>query len=95
MRGEPDDGPTLALLRAFRDRWMLATPQGRTLVAQYYVLAPGIVQAIPLDPPDWERIACAVDRAGTAVRAGDAHRAQAIYVDMVRTAALRWLVRTA
>ncbi|MCY4408269.1 MAG: hypothetical protein OXC15_18015, partial [Rhodospirillaceae bacterium] len=60
-RGEPDDGPTLTLLRAFRDGYMTRTPERRALVEEYYAIAPKLVAAIPADHAEWERIALAVD----------------------------------
>ena len=35
-RGEADDGPTLTALRAFRDGYMMQTPERRALVEEYY-----------------------------------------------------------
>ena len=47
LRGEPDGGPTLTALRAFRDGYMTRTAERRALVAEYYDIAPMIVAAIP------------------------------------------------
>lgn len=91
MGGEPDDGPTLSLSRTFRDRWMLASPQGRTLVAEYYAIAPHIVHAIPYGHSDWNAIAREIDYCAGAIKGGEPERAQALYVDMVRRATLHWL----
>jgi hypothetical protein len=41
--GLADDCPELATLRSFRDRVMLATPEGRAHVARYYAVAPAIL----------------------------------------------------
>lgn len=45
-RGLPDDCHELTVLRAFRDGWLAAQPQGPALIEQYYAAAPGIVDAI-------------------------------------------------
>lgn len=42
----PDDCSILTAFRSFRDRYMLATPQRRELLARYYRDAPGIVSRI-------------------------------------------------
>ena len=89
-RGEPDDGPTLTLLRGFRDGYMMRTPERRALVAEYYEIAPRLVAAIPADHAEWERTAGAVDTAADAIRAGDEDRAFAIYVELVRRLKADW-----
>ncbi len=91
QRGEADDGPTLTVLREFRDGYMTATPEGRRLVADYYRTAPGIVAAIPKGHSDWEWIAGRIDEAVEAIGAGDDERALAIYTGMVRRLADKWL----
>jgi hypothetical protein len=45
-RGLPDDCHELTVLRAFRDGWLAAQPQGPALIEQYYAVAPDIVDAI-------------------------------------------------
>ena len=89
-RGEPDDGPTLTLLRDFRDGYMTRTPERRALVEEYYAIAPKLVAAIPPDHAEWERIAGAVDTAADAIRAEDEDRAFAIYVELVRRLEADW-----
>jgi len=91
QRGEADDGPTLTVLRKFRDGYMMATPEGRRLVADYYRTAPGIVAAIPRDHSDWEWVAGRIDEAVAAIGAGDNERALAIYTGMVRRLTDKWL----
>lgn len=49
-RGLADDCEELTILRQFRDRHLLATPEGRELVADYYRIAPPICQAIEMLP---------------------------------------------
>ena len=90
-RGEADDGPTLTLLRGFRDGYMTRTAARRALVAEYYEIAPAIVAAIPADHGDWERIARAVDAAAGAVGGGREDAAFGIYVELVRRLKADWL----
>ena len=82
-RGEPDDGPTLMLLRAFRDGYMTRTPERRALVEEYYAIAPKLVAAIPADHAEWERIALAVDVAADAIADGAEDEAFSVYVELV------------
>ena len=91
LRGEPDGGPTLTALRAFRDGYMTRTAERRALVAEYYDIAPMIVAAIPDGHAEWERIATEVDAAVEAI-AGDADGAAfGIYVELVRRLKADWL----
>ena len=82
-RGEPDDGPTLTLLRSFRDGYMTRTPERRALVEEYYAIAPKLVAAIPADHAEWERIALAVDVAADAIADGAEDEAFSVYVELV------------
>ncbi|MCY4098665.1 MAG: hypothetical protein OXF40_10465 [Rhodospirillales bacterium] len=91
MRGEPDDGPTLTTLRDFRDGWLAETEEGRALIAEYYALAPGIVQAIPEGHAEWSWIADRIDAARVAILAGLNDAALAIYADMIHLLQQRWL----
>ena len=88
---EADDGPTLTVLRDFRDGYMQARSERRALVARYYEIAPRIVAAIPDDHADWAWIGKRVDDAVAAIGAGSDDRAFAVYVDMVRHLEERWL----
>jgi len=45
-RGLPDDCDELQTLRAFRDSYLVALPNGREEIEQYYQMAPGIVSNI-------------------------------------------------
>ncbi len=91
MRSEADDGPTLTILREFRDGWLAETEEGRALIAEYYVLAPRIVKAIPEGDPEWARIAERIDSARDAILAGLNDEALAIYAGMIRDLQQRWL----
>ncbi|MDE2774266.1 MAG: hypothetical protein OXI46_11280 [Gemmatimonadota bacterium] len=91
LRGEADHGPTLSTLREFRDAWLAATPEGRQLIDEYYVLAPRIAAAIPKGHADWAWIADRVDASRAAILAGENAAALGIYHAMVRTLQARWL----
>lgn len=45
-RGLPDDCRELQTLRRFRDKWLKHQPDGVTLIAHYYEVAPRIVDVI-------------------------------------------------
>ncbi len=45
-KGLPDDCYELTALRAFRDRWLTAQPNGKEEISEYYRTAPAIVAAI-------------------------------------------------
>lgn len=44
--GKPDDCFELTTFRNFRDRWLTAQPDGKSLIAEYYAVAPRIVANI-------------------------------------------------
>ena len=44
--GKPDDCYELATFRKFRDTWLAAQPDGKNLIAEYYTVAPRIVDGI-------------------------------------------------
>ena len=90
LRGEPDGGPTLTALRAFRDGYMTRTAERRALVEEYYAIAPKLVAAIPADHDEWERIALAVDFAKDAIGDGAEDEAFEIYVALVRRLEEDW-----
>lgn len=93
--GKADDCRELQTLRAFRDGWLAAQPQGRDLIRAYYTVAPGIVTAIDLTgdadtvyPAIWQTylLPCleAIDR-------GDNAGCLALYCRMLDTLSLRYL----
>ena len=91
MRGEADDGLTLTTLRRFRDGWLSGTADGPALIAEYRILAPRIVAAIPRGHIEWAWIADRIDAAREAILDGRNEAARQIYVDMVRQLQKRWL----
>ena len=44
--GKPDDCEELTAFRKFRDGWLTAQPDGKNLIAEYYAVAPKIVDRI-------------------------------------------------
>ena len=44
--GKPDDCYELTTFRKFRDTWLIAQPDGKNLIAEYYIVAPKIVASI-------------------------------------------------
>ena len=44
--GKPDDCFELITFRNFRDGWLSAQPDGKSLIAEYYSIAPAIVDKI-------------------------------------------------
>lgn len=44
--GKPDDCAELTAFRNFRDGWLAAQPDGKNLIAEYYSVAPKIVEKI-------------------------------------------------
>ena len=91
MRGEADDGPTLTLLRGFRDGWLAGRPDGQALIGEYYRVAPRIVAAVPPGHPEWERIAAEVDLAASQIAAGRPASAFGTYRSMVVRLIRAWL----
>ncbi len=48
--GKADDGYELTTLRWYRDNWLQAQPGGKQLIAEYYALAPQIVERLSVSP---------------------------------------------
>lgn len=93
--GKPDDGPELTAFRSFRDGYLQAQPDGPQLIAQYYDWAPGITMAIELadDPASvypaiWNRY---LSPCYAALQRGDAATCKAVYTQMVRELAAKYL----
>ena len=90
-RGEADDGPTLTLLRTFRDGWLRSQPEGERLISDYYRLAPLLVGGIPPTHEEWDRIASEIDAAAKAISTGNPEGAYDIYHSMVERLTKTWL----
>lgn len=87
FRGLPDDCHELTVLRAFRDGWMLAQPEGPALIDEYYAIAPALVDAIDASPRRaafYARIFTAVQGCVEHVERGRMRPALDAYVAMVR-----------
>lgn len=89
--GEADDGPTLTLLRTFRDGWLMSQTDGEQLISRYYRIAPLLVERIPPNHDEWDRIASEVEAAANAIRTGNPEGANDIYRSMVERLAKTWL----
>ncbi|MES2937670.1 MAG: hypothetical protein V4864_08300 [Pseudomonadota bacterium] len=88
FRGLPDDCHELTVLRALRDGWMRAQPQGPALIEEYEAIAPALVDAIDASPERdvfYARIFATVR--GCVLNIGRGQRWQALqaYIHMVRT----------
>jgi hypothetical protein len=59
--GGPDHGPELSRVRAFRDRYMTATPERQADVDAYYATAPGIVRRVRALPNRRAVLRCLFD----------------------------------
>ncbi|TBZ36443.1 hypothetical protein E0H36_05320 [Rhizobium leguminosarum bv. viciae] len=90
---EPDDGPTLTLLRRFRDEYVAAHPEGRRLLLTYLERAPEIVRAIEREGDNqvWKDIRRAwIEPAISAIRSGNKDLALSYYIDMTIQLANRY-----
>lgn len=92
--GLPDDCHELTTLRAFRDGYMSALPDGPALIAEYYRIAPQIVARIQAQPDAsailtglYDRIVESVD----CVQQGDDAKAMQVYSAMVLQLKRRFL----
>lgn len=87
--GKPDDCAELTAFRAFRDGWLSGTEQGRTMIAEYYELAPAVVAAMRYG--DDEAARCAELRRDwlapcyEALQRGDNAACLRTYTDMMRS----------
>ncbi|MGM9521741.1 MAG: CFI-box-CTERM domain-containing protein [Oscillospiraceae bacterium] len=93
--GKPDDCEELALLRAFRDGYLRAQPDGPALIEEYYATAPMIVACIRLCDDSRVRLAqlredyilpCVRD-----IRAGRLTECKDRYTEMMHTLSARYL----
>ena len=93
--GEGDDCPALEEFRSFRDGWLASSPGGKEKIAEYYLFAPLIVEAIDasgVPQQEYHRIwsrylePCLAD-----LRAGKAKSCADRYEQMVRSLEEKWL----
>lgn len=87
-QNKPDDCYELETLRAYRDQYLMCTEEGRSIVEDYYDIAPSIVMALQMQK-DSDRI---YDRIYDSyltpcirmIEAGKNEECKQLYMDMVR-----------
>jgi hypothetical protein len=79
--GRPDDCVELATLRHFRDYYLSATPEGRTLVQDYYRMAPLILEK--LDGATLDEVWDVIVSCTSYIEQGQFKMATCTYVDLV------------
>ena len=87
--GKPDDCYELTMFRGFRDNWLAQQPDGEALVAEYYAIAPTIVNRIDqmVSSADiyqqiWQRYLAPCLKH---LEQGENEACKERYIDMVRT----------
>ena len=96
--GKPDDCAELRAFRAFRDGWLSETEQGRSMIAEYYELAPAVVAAMRYG--DNEAACCAelrrdwLEPCYDALKRGDNAACRDRYAAMVRCLRARYALET-
>ena len=86
VMGKSDDCPELETLRHFRDVYMLADDDGKSMVQEYYEIAPAIIEKIKTDYPEgWKQIFESlfhrfITPAVQAIESGDNVKALQLYV---------------
>ncbi len=83
-KGLPDNCYELEVLRSFRDDYLLSMDSGRTLVAQYYQIAPNIVKHIKCES-DMEIIWQVVSICVKAIESHQYQYAVEVYKNMVES----------
>lgn len=83
-KGLPDDCHELQTLREFRDTILLATDEGRRIVAQYYLVAPRIVDSLSSDA-DFETVWREIVRTVEAIEKRDYSKAIRLYHNAIRS----------
>ncbi len=84
--GLEDNCYELATLRYFRDSYLLTDPENRSLVKQYYSIAPKIVQQLERDINKkklFEEIYLQIKQACRAIEKGKFEMAKAIYMSTI------------
>jgi hypothetical protein len=87
-RGEADDGPTLSILRDFRDTYMKDMLED---IKEYYDVAPKIVAAIPKDHSRWAWIENEIDGCVSHIKNKKLEEAYSKYENMVSTLKSEWV----
>lgn len=87
-QGKADDCQELTMLRGYRDDYLMASPEGRNLVEEYYDTAPYLVQVMNMQPERgkiYEELyrSCLVPCL-TCIEENDGETCRQIYIDMVR-----------
>ena len=94
--GKPDDCPELNQLRQFRDTWMSLSEEGRSLISEYYEIAPHIVNAIDNDSHHdqvYEMIKNIIDQCINLIEHGDNVECLNAYKGMVATLASKYNIK--
>ena len=94
--GKPDDCPELNQLRQFRDTWMSSSEEGRSLISEYYEIAPHIVNAIDNDSHHdqvYEMIKNIIDQCINLIEYGDNVECLNAYKGMVATLASKYNIK--
>ncbi|MBR6712781.1 MAG: hypothetical protein IKI76_07295 [Selenomonadaceae bacterium] len=93
--GKADDCYELTTFRKFRDGWLSVQPDGKSLIAEYYVIAPRIVDKINrlTDAPQiyegiWQKY---LEPCLTFINSGDNLSCKNKYVEMVRELKRKYL----
>ena len=85
-KGLPDDCYELTTLRAFRDEYMSTLPYGQALIAEYYRIAPQIIERIKQQPESAEILKGLYSRIAESVefiRMGENEKAMQTYCTVV------------
>ncbi len=81
-RGLPDDCKELQTLRYFRDTYLLALPNGKNIVEEYYKVAPEIVPLLTAET-DLEEIWDAITKSVALIDSNEPAEALSVYRKMV------------
>ena len=94
--GKADDCKELNLLRHFRDTWMSSSEEGKSLISEYYEIAPQIVEAIDNDRhPEqvYEMIKNIIDQCINLIDNGDNLECMNAYKGMVDNLATKYNIK--
>lgn len=94
--GKPDDCPELNQLRQFRDTWMSLSEEGKSLISEYYEIAPQIVEAIDNEShPEqvYEMIKNIIDQCINLINNGENLECMNVYKGMVSNLAFKYNIK--